>query len=333
MKKTSLEVKSNIMLNLNPGQSVTCVVDSDGVVYLPAFKSPIALPSEDKVPTAKAEAKTPDVVEKPKVSAAKEEALPPKAEPQTKVQAKVYSEDELKEMSAKDIRTILEDDLGIDVEAAMAEANQTKATNKFVRELLLEVQSGASEEVAEEEVEEAPETSEEEEAEITEEEVAKSALGTLNALNDGEIERVPAEQELFDFISKNFDIPKSDVKAYKLDIRDFIENFLEDVETPIEDYAQKFVALVFGEEVEEEGAEVEEEGAESAETQSYEDLEEVSASDLKVGDKVAVYWTTEENWFEGEVTKKLRGNNVMIRYSDGEEDKLNPEVTTKIVLI
>ena len=52
---------------------------------------------------------------------------------------------------------------------------------------------------------------------------------------------------------------------------------------------------------------------------------------MKKGDLVAVYWDDEETkgWFNGKVSSIKKGI-VKVKYDDGSEDELDPEVHTKI---
>lgn len=59
--------------------------------------------------------------------------------------------------------------------------------------------------------------------------------------------------------------------------------------------------------------------------------EDVEIDDLEKGDLVAVYWDDEETkgWFNGKVSSIKKGI-VKVKYDDGSEDELDPEVHTKI---
>ena len=59
--------------------------------------------------------------------------------------------------------------------------------------------------------------------------------------------------------------------------------------------------------------------------------EDVEIDDLEKGDLVAVYWDDEETkgWFNGKVSSIKKGI-VKVKYDDGSEDDLDPEVHTKI---
>lgn len=59
----------------------------------------------------------------------------------------------------------------------------------------------------------------------------------------------------------------------------------------------------------------------------------VSVDDLKVGDRVSVWWNDDnQDWFSGEV-KSIRKGKVTVSYDDGTEDVIDPEICTKIKLL
>lgn len=286
MKKTSFKPSATVILQMLAHQEVECV-EHEGKLFVHYPTPTISVSGKDVVA---------DEPAPPKKSSTKEET--PEAEVPTKKakEAKIYSEDDLKDMETKELSTILED-MGID-------PNDTdgKNTHKKLRLLILDNQEEPGEE-----------SEEEEEASSDTPEASGDVEAILIKLDEGEIAEAKAVKELMEL---------SDDGDKKV-IAKIIDRFMEEADTPIEDFVSELS--------EELGLTSTKEAPTKKPKKSTEKVVEVS--ELEEGDKVKVFWEEFEEHYTGEVTKIRRGK-VTVKYDeDNEEVDINPKEHTEIILL
>lgn len=171
--------------------------------------------------------------------------------------------------------------------------------------------------------------------ESSNEELEESVFGILGDLDDATVNEKKAVDML---VALGEDVDK---KA----ITKVIKEFQENAELDTEDVAKDLIAIISGEEAEEEEApapkkktaakapakskapakKVEEPEDEEADEDGEEDEgEEVTIKDLKEGDDIDVYFESLEDWFSGIVKKVARGK-VTVEFEDGDVVVLNEE--------
>lgn len=320
MQKTKMTVVSNLMLNVHPGVELEVIVDGD-VVYAPVMSLP-NLQEGSRPALKKVEEAAPEAA---KTAPAKTEAAPATKEKAAPASQETYSEEDLKALPSDDVREIALG-MGIDVDAEFEKSGSKRMTNKFLRELVLGAQKSAAPAPA---AGKAAPVTEEKAEDLSDDELAnllkEKVVGTLTALENEEITEAAALNELADLTFANFDLSDEEKDDVKADIKEsVITVFLEDVDKPIEEIADIFVDVAFGDEDEEQ----EEDGG----GVDYDSLPAVKPETLKKGQKVAVFWNDGQGWAEGEVTAVSRRGGPTITYTDGESDKVN-KLTTKFVLL
>ena len=221
-------------------------------------------------------------------------------ETSSKEEAHEYTEDELMEMSVKDLTNILKDDFDVD-----PNDYDGKNTNKKLRGLILDAQDGK----------------------------------TDSTESDDLTEKVAELLEDFDSGAKNKKktvaaICKLVDDADKDAVVDLVDNFEDDADADIDKVAAKIARVLDGDSKKDDDADDEEEeekpkkkSPKSKKTKK-EDL--VDVDDLEVGDRVSVWWDDDnQEWFDGEV-KSIKKGKVTIAYDDDTEEVIDPEVHTKI---
>ena len=274
-------------------------IQHEGKLFLPAIgmgdftDTPVV---GDK-PTKKSEPKHEDADEAPKSKA-----------------TKTYTEDELMEMSTKDLLKMCKE-MGID-----PDETDGKNTNKKLRTLILEKQ-------------------EEGDTDSDDDEDADDAPDNDNDDNDGDEDTDELTSKVGDLL-EDFDSGKknrkktlaallklSDADPDEDDITVLLDEFEDDADADLDETAEKIAAVLQGKRPKK----AEKKPAKKSKKSKKEDEELVDPSDLEVGDRVSVWWDDDnQDWFEGEVKSISKKGKVTIHYDDDTDDVLDPEVHTKI---
>lgn len=270
-------------------------------------------------PTAPAPTKT------PKKSAPAPE--PEEAEEETSAS---YTEEELMDMSAKEITKILKDEFGIDPADYPG-----KNTNKKLRDLVLNALEEGDEEEAEEE-EETPAPAKAKSKKVAKEESEEEDEDEEEGgESEGLLDEVSKLLEDFDSGALNKKRTISKLVALGKDadedaVAGIIDNFESDDKIEIDDVAEQLVGVI--ETTPKKAAKKTSKKA-APKKSKKEDL--VTVDELEEGERVSVYWEGEDfdEWYDGEVKsikKSRKGVVVTIAYDDDTEDAIDPEIHTKI---
>lgn len=273
-------------------------IQHDGKMYLPVvgmgeFAATDTAPSKPSAPAKPADEKK-DADEAP-----------------TDEVSKVYTEDELMEMDVKSLTKILKDEFGID-----PNEYDGKNTNKKLRSLILDAQENGGEE-PKKDVDENPKGSSK-----------KPAKDEPESEEDSDLANQVAEiLEDFDAGKKNKKKAISSICALVDDadedsVTELIEKFEDDADADLDEIAEKIAKVLEGEK------EPEKKPAKRG-TKKSKDEDLVDVSDLKVGDRVSVWWEDYQEWYDGEVESIKRGK-VTIAYDDDTDGVIDPEIHTKI---
>lgn len=272
-------------------------IQHDGKMYLPVVgMGEFAVKDDAPIKPAVAPAAPAEhSPEKPK------DASPAKGKSQS------YTEDDLMEMDVKSLTKILKDEFGID-----PNEYEGKNTNKKLRLLILDAQNGEGDgdnddDGAEDKKPSKPSKDESEDAN-----------------EDDLVDQVAEILEDFDSGKKNKKKTISSICALSDDadedkITELVENFEDDADADLDETADKIAKALNGEAEEK-----------PAKRSKKSDEELVDASELKVGDRVSVWWDDDnQEWYDGEV-KSIKRGKVVIAYDDDTEEAIDPEVHTKI---
>lgn len=235
---------------------------------------------------------------------------------------KTYTEEELMEMSTKDLMKICKDEFGID-----PDDHDGKNTNKKLRNLILDAQENEGGEDDNDEGDDEDETSkkpakkgskkEKEEPEETDDEDGEG---------DDLTQQVGDILEDFDAGKKNKKKTVAAIVALSDDadedkVAELVEKFENDEDADIDDLAGEIAEALTAPK-----KDTKKRGGKKA--SKKEDL--VEPDDLEVGDRVSVWWDDDnQEWYDGEVKSKKK-NKIVIAYDDDTEEALDPEVHTKI---
>lgn len=251
--------------------------------------------SVEEVPTKKPAKKTP--------------AKETKSEAQEDEDAREYTEDELMEMSPKELTNILKKEFEIN-----PNDYDGKNTNKKLRGLILDAQ--------EKTLSDDDEDTEDDSKEEPSDELTEKVASILEDFDSG----AKNKKKTIASICKLSDDADEDVVA------DLVDKFEEDADADLDKMAAKIVASFGGAAEKDDDDEDEEEEKPSKKSpkskKKKEDL--VDVDDLEVGDRVSVWWDDDnQEWFDGEV-KSIKKGKVTIAYDDDTEEVIDPEVHTKI---
>lgn len=340
MKKTVFKPTVTTILHIAAGQQIDAFVH-EGKVFV-EYPTPAGIigaedTDSDEVEVEKTATATTATKSKVEETATKARANKKEEDEVRKVASakastsKLYTEEELMNVEDYPVKRLLEilDKMGVEV------PKEGKNTNKKLRLLILEAQEGAETEEEEEEETPAPKgkastksTSKKEEVADEEEEEDEEEVLTdiFTRLEDEEIDEKAAVKELVDFGYE------------KKDATEMVDEFLDG-----EDTVEEFVAdLLADDEEDEEEVEEEEEPAPAKKgkaaatttkaTTKKSAEKEVAIADLKVGDKVSVYFESEEDFVKGEVVSSKRGK-VTVQFEDDTEEILDAEENSKILLL
>lgn len=212
---------------------------------------------------------------------------------------KTYTEEELMEMDTKVLVKLLKDEYGIN-----PDDHEGKNTNKKLRLLILEAQEGDAEEEEEDETEEA--------AEEAEETLADQVATILEDFDAGKKNR---KKTIAAIVALADDADEDKVG-------DLITEFEDDADADIDEVAQSIADVLEGKKKSKK--------TEKKSKKSKKDEDLVEVEDLKVGDRVSVWWDDDnQEWYDGEVESIKKGK-VVIAYDDDTTEAIDPEVHTKI---
>lgn len=233
-----------------------------------------------------------------------------------------------------------------------------KNTNKKLRLLILDAQNHSVEDNYDGDEDEDEDDVEDDAPVVTKK--GKKAVAVETEEEEDEEDDEPTEEEDIATLVKLFtdfdDVEIDEVQLLagleafgyaKSDAEDIIADFEEDTESEIAD----FVANLLGEDEDEDAEDVDED-EDFEDEEDEEDEEEpapkatkkgsgkkeskkkaVAIADLKKGDKVSVYFESEEDFFNGVVASVGRGNKVTVDFDDDTTDVLDAEENTTIHLI
>lgn len=248
----------------------------------------------------------------------------PKPAPQEEEAAdeKVYTEDELMDMDVKELTKILKNDFKINPDDF-----DGKNTNKKLRNLILDAQEKGGDNSSDEEDEDEkpspkkgkskPAKEEEEPAdEDGGDELIDNIADVLEDFDGGKKNKKKAAAAIIALAENEDDV---DADA----VNEALTEFEDDEAANIDDVAESIAKLLTPKKSKT--------SAKSKKKPAEPEGEDVEIDDLEKGDLVAVYWDDEETkgWFNGKVSSIKKGI-VKVKYDDGSEDDLDPEVHTKI---
>ena len=251
----------------------------------------------------------------------KSEPTPEVAETKTETKSakdtadKKYTEDELMEMSTKDLLKMCKS-MGID-----PDATDGKNTNKKLRNLILEAQDATDTDADDDEDDDEDDD------------------------NDGDNELATQVSEIledFDGGKKNKKKTISAICALVDDadkdaVAELVEKFEDDADADIDKIAEEIANVLAGsadeddDEDDDEDEDEDEKPAPKKSKKSKKGDDLVDVKDLKVGDRVSVWWDDDnQEWYDGEVKTISKKGKVVIAYDDDTEDAIDPEIHTKI---
>ena len=225
-------------------------------------------------------------------------------------EAREYTEDELMEMSAKELTNILKKEFEID-----PNDYDGKNTNKKLRGLILDAQADGGED---------NEAGSDDEEEETSDDLTNKVADLLEDFDSG----AKNKKKTIAAICKLTDDADEDAVA------DLVDKFEDDADADIDKMAAKIAKALGGSEdnSSEDDDDEEEEKPKKKSPKSKKNKKEdlVDVDDLEVGDRVSVWWDDDnQEWFDGEVSSIKKGK-VTIAYDDDTEEVIDPEVHTKI---
>lgn len=245
----------------------------------------------------------------------------PKPSKEEPADEKTYTEDELTGMDVKELTKILKNDFKINPDDF-----DGKNTNKKLRNLILDAQEKGGDNSSDAEAEDekpAPKkgkskVEEEEETEDgSDDELIDNIADVLEDFDSGKKNKKKAVAAIIAFAENEDDVDATAVS-------EALSDFEDDEKASIDVMAEQIAKLL----TKKKGKST---AAKSKKKPAEPEGEDVEIDDLEKGDLVAVYWDDEETkgWFNGKVSSIKKGI-VKVKYDDGSEDELDPEVHTKI---
>lgn len=228
---------------------------------------------------------------------------------------KKYTEDELMEMSTKDLLKMCKS-MGID-----PDDTDGKNTNKKLRNLILEAQDATSTDADDDD---------EDDDKDDDNELATQVSEILEDFDGGKKNKKKTISAICALVDE----------ADKDAVADLVEKFEDDADADIDKIAEEIANILAGsadedadddDEDDDEDEDEDEKPApkKSKKSKKCDDL--VDVKDLKVGDRVSVWWDDDnQDWYDGEVKTISKKGKVVIAYDDDTEDAIDPEVHTKI---
>lgn len=229
----------------------------------------------------------------------------PKPSKEEPADEKTYTEDELMGMDVKELTKILKNDFNVNPDDF-----DGKNTNKKLRKLILDAQENGGDSSDEEDEDEKPAD------EDGGDELIDNIADVLEDFDGGKKNKKKAAAAIIALAENEDDV---DADA----VNEALTEFEDDEAANIDDVAES-IAKFFTPKKSKTSAKSKKKPAEP-------EGEDVEIDDLEKGDLVAVYWDDEETkgWFNGKVSSIKKGI-VKVKYDDGSEDELDPEVHTKI---
>lgn len=233
------------------------------------------------------------------------------SEAQEDEETRDYTEEELMEMSTKELTNILKKDFEID-----PNDYEGKNTNKKLRGLILDAQADGGNSDNDEAVSNDEET--------TSDDLTDKVAELLEDFDSG----AKNKKKTIAAICKLTDDADEDAVA------ELVDKFEDDADADLDKMAAKIAKALGGSEdnASDDEEEEEEEKPKKKSPKSKKTKKEnlVDVDDLEVGDRVSVWWDDDnQEWFDGEVSSIKKGK-VTIAYDDDTEEAIDPEVHTKI---
>lgn len=340
MRKTTFKPKVTTVLQITAGQTLEAVIVDDKVFIEYPMPEGVTLGGTGTASKteAKMETETPAAapVEKT-IAAAREKKVADDvakkvAEPTTKVVT--YTEDELMDVEEFPIKRLLK----ICAERGITVPAEGKNTNKKLRLLILEAQENVEEVADEDEEDEKP--------------APKSSKKSAPVVDEDEEEADDERATLIDMFTRYDEVEIDDKKLLKelvtfgyekADAQGIIDDFNEDTEVEIEAFVDSLLS-----DDEEDEYEDEEETPPPAKKGASKKAEPVAPAKgkkgalkevateidaLEVGDKVKVYFESEEEFYTGVVASIDKKGNVTVDYDDNTIDVLDEEENTEIFVL
>lgn len=272
-------------------------ISHDGKMFLPIVSMGEFIKDEKPSPVEKPSKKVEPVIEYD--DAEKEE--------EKKTSCKVYTEDELMDMDSKEIEKILKNTYGIDPSESAG-----KNTNKKLRKLLLDAQETAKNEDEEKTVKKSKKDEEEAHDDAEDDDDLSGKVGDLlEKFDAGSLNKKKTIAKICELVD--------DADANK--VGSLVSEFEDDTDADIDEASQKIADALLGRSSKK--------STKKSSKKSKEEL--IDPSDLKVGDRVSVWWDDEDNkeWYDGEV-KAIKKGKVLIAYDDETEEYIDEEIHTKV---
>ncbi len=329
MRKTTFKPKVTTVLQITAGQTLEAIVVDDKVFI--EYPMPEGVTVGGSATTDEPRSSRPAPVEETLAVAREkkvaEDTAKKVAEPKAK-EVEVFTEDELMKMEVKELLSICKD-------RKIEIPEEGKNTNKKLRLLILEAQEEVEEEEEEDDApaptsrrakkEEVAEDEEEEEAPADEDDERATLIDIFTRYDAVDIDDKKCIKELITFGYE------------KEDAQGILDDFNEDTEVEIEAFVD---ALLSDEEEEEEDepapakkSSKKEEDAPAPKGKKAAKEKKVEIDELEVGDKVKVYFESEEEYYTGEVKSIDKKGNVTVDYDDNTTDVLDEEENTEIFVL
>ena len=277
-------------------------IQHEGKMFLPIVgMGEFATKGDDTKPATKKSEPTPEVAEtKSEAKSSKDTA------------DKKYTEDELMEMSTKDLLKMCKS-MGID-----PDATDGKNTNKKLRNLILEAQDSDADD---------DEDDDEDDDNGGDNELATQVSEILEDFDGGKKNKKKTISAICALVDD----------ADKDAVAELVEKFEDDADADIDKIAEEIANVLAGsadedaDDDDEDDDEDEDEDEKPAPKKSKKGKDLVDVKDLKVGDRVSVWWDDDnQEWYDGEVKSISKKGKVVIAYDDDTEDAIDPEIHTKI---
>lgn len=299
MKVTKIKPIATVVAQFAAGVEVEAI-SHEGKVFLPVMNLSALVSGDDDTDTAPSTHE-----EKPEPTKKGKTEKKPETTPTNEGG---YTEKELMDMPTKELIKILKDEFGID-----PNDYDGKNTNKKLRDLILDAQENGSDDKGKGDDDENGGDENDGEGSI-----ADKVADLLEAYDAGEKNKKSVISAIKKLATEDYE---------EADVLDLIQEFDDDTEADIDEIAEKIARVLEGKKA------TKSKKAPKKSKKDDEDEELVEVSDLKVGDRVSVWWNDDnQDWFDGEV-KSIKRGKVTIAYDDDTEDVIDPEVHTKIKLI
>lgn len=279
-------------------------IQHEGKMFLPIVgMGEFATKDDDPKPSTKKSEPTPEVSETPAEKPAKSAK---------DTADKKYTEDELMEMSTKDLLKMCKS-MGID-----PDATDGKNTNKKLRNLILEAQDADADD---------DEDDDEDDDKGGDNELATQVSEILEDFDGGKKNKKKTISAICALVDD----------ADKDAVAELVEKFEDDADADIDKIAEEIANVLAGsadedaDDDDEDDDEDEDEDEKPAPKKSKNGKDLVDVKDLKVGNRVSVWWDDDnQEWYDGEVKSISKKGKVVIAYDDDTEDAIDPEIHTKI---